>query len=132
MNRLLMPTTAPPNTRMEPTAPGVALKIERYLKDAFPIYECLRTGAAADATRSVAGGHFPPYRRGGYVGDAGRWQQAGAVSVARWRSANGMARPEGGGTATVARDRLGGQSRRALCKRPALLVPAPAVVARGK
>jgi hypothetical protein len=34
---------------MEPTAPGVALKIGRYLKIAFPIPECLRTGAAAHA-----------------------------------------------------------------------------------
>ena len=36
-----------PNTRMEPTAPAGALKIARFLKIAFPTYQCSPPGAAA-------------------------------------------------------------------------------------
>jgi hypothetical protein len=52
-----------PNKRVQPTAPAGALKIGRFLKRAFPIYDVTLAGAA-QLTRKSLGHPMPSYTKG--------------------------------------------------------------------
>src|SRR6266480_2738475 len=55
INAIIDKLTEPPNTRMEPTAPAGALKIGRFLKNAFSTYRChSRRGGGSCAGRYAA------------------------------------------------------------------------------